>query len=392
MIIVNLMWSSDKPLVEVLKGIKDIPKILWNYCPYGELPEKVHFLQLLRSCGIVGVIQSSAPLHKMGIQFSYVFGTPGDPQLDRELEEFAKVLSTIKKMRGLRIGQIATRYEQMTGTYVDEFRMFEKLGITLVPISAHEMFDISGKISEAEVNSFIQNLKDNFEIVDVPERALYYAVRASMAVGRVVAEKELAAVAVQDFNDELHKLFKTRPQLWVPEFTEKGVVVGMEGDVSSTLALWIQRQLGDTTPMYVEILTFDQKENTILIGHASMHDPVLAGDNKIIVVRDFECEKTDEVEGAWLHFSAKPGPVTFANLYNDISNYRLTVFTGTALPVQEKLEGYTHALVKIDQPLGEFFKKIINLGMTQHFSVSYDRVESKIEKFCAMTHIDYVKI
>lgn len=390
MILVHLMWSEDGPLVKILKEVREIPVLLWCYNPYHKLPEKMRTLELFRSSGAVGILQGSAPMRRMGIPFSYIFGYPGDERLDKELEEYAGVFKTAAGIKKLRIGQIAPRCEPMTGTYVDEFRLISRLGPTLVPISAYRLYEVSAALSDSEVDRFVQDLKTRYRVFGVSDKSLHYAARASMAVERLVEEEGLGAIAIEDLNPELHKLLKTRPCLWTPGLRDKKAVVGMEADVVSTIGMWIARQLGESTPMYTEIFTYDQEENALLMGHAAMHDTELAGENEITLIPDYEYEAADEVEGAWLHFTAKAGPVTVISTFADIESYRMLVFKGGVLPVKDKLEGFSSAYVKIGMPLHEFFEKAVRMGMTQHFAVSYDDLGAKLEKFCSVVGIEYI--
>jgi len=123
-----------------------------------------------------------------------------------------------------------------------------------------------------------------------------------------------------------------------------------------------------------------------------MQDPALAGGNPVSVVPDAEYKSVDEVEGAWLHFAARPGRVTLVSLFAAAQRYRAVVFDGTVLPVKDKLEAFAHAYVKIEKPLAGFFEQMARLGMSQHFALSYDPVEGALEKLCRITGIEWVRV
>lgn len=391
-IICHIMWSEDAPLIEILKAIGDLPVILWCYSPYRTLPDRMTSLELFRSSGTVGMLQGSAPMKKMGVRFGFVFGHPADPTLARGLAEYAKVIAARASLRTLRIGRIAGRCEPMTGTWFDEFRLLAALGPAIAPISAYRLREAAGAVSDADLDDFVGHLKAGYAIHGVSDRSLRLAARASLGVERLALEEGLGAVAIEDLNPELHRLLKTRPCLWTPRLAANGVVIGMEGDVISTLALWLGRQLSAATPMFTEIFTFDHEQNALLMGHAGMNDPALAGGNPVTIVPDHEYEAADEVEGAWLHFSGKAGPVTVLSLFADTSNYRLTAFRGEALSAPEKLEGFPSVFVRIAMPLSEFFRKLVSQGLTQHFAVVYDDVLDSAEKLGEMLRIECVRL
>ncbi len=132
--------------------------------------------------------------------------------------------------------------------------------------------------------------------------------------------------------------------------------------------------------MYTEIFTFDRQANALLFGHAGIHDPALAGDGEVTLVPDAEYAVSDEVEGAWLSFAARPGPVTAVSLFAGAEDCRLAVFQGEALPTRGKLQAFPHAYVRVERPLAELFDKAARLGLTQHFALSYDPVASRLER------------
>ena len=391
-IVVSLFWSGDKPLLKVLEALPHVPLLLWCYAPTVTLPAHMGMNDLFRAGGVVGAMQTSAPLRKLNKKFSFVYGTPGDPSLDLELKEYGRAFAARRAMKGLRLGHYFGRYEEMTGTYADEFFLLGKFGIDLVPISAYRVYQEANALSESRVREYLHALKGRCSCVNVSEEALTHAARASLAIGVVAEQEGLGAIALEDFNSEMHSLLKTRPQLWIPTFDEMRLVPSMEGDVLASLALWVSIQLGETLPMYTEMFAFDQVRNSVLMGHASMNCLELAGNNPISIIPDAECGALDACEGAWLHFKGRDGAVTVASLFDTGGgHYRTAVFEGTA-SYSDLLDTSPNVLVKLPIPLKDFYKKMLTAGMTQHFSLSYDATASVWEKFCEVAQIDFLKI
>jgi L-fucose isomerase-like protein len=388
-ILVHVMWSEDPPLVRLLEGLGALPLVLWCYNPYGRLPDHMSVEQLFRASGSVGFLQGSAPLSMLGKRFSYLFGSPDSPELKQGLAELSRVFAVRSSLRRLRIGRIGPSCEYMAGTLVDEFVLATRLGVSVVPLSAYRLSQEARALEAALVDSFVAELKGRYRIDGVSDRALAQAARASLAVGALVEKENLGAVAIEDLHPELHELLGTRPCLWVPGLRERGAVVGMEADVLSVLGLWLARNLGESTPMYTEVFTYDQEANCLLLGHAAMHDPELAGSNEITIVPDREYEASDPLEGAWTHFTAKPGAVTLVSLFGRGDAYRVFCIRGETLPTREKLAGFAHALVRIETPVARFFETAGRLGMMQHFALSYEDVAGGLETLCRLEGMEY---
>jgi L-fucose isomerase-like protein len=346
--------------------------------------------ELFRASGPAGFLQGSAPLARMGIGFSFVFGHPEDARLAGELADCARVFAARAGLSGLRIGQIGPRCESMAGGYVDEFGLLARLGVSLVPISAWRLAEEARGIAGKAVQAFVSDLKGRYRVQGVSDRALEMAARGSLAVAALAGRESLGAVAIEDLDPELHRLLGTRPCLWVPSLGE--VVVGMEADVGSTLGMWLLRRLGSSPPFYTEVFSFDRQANCLLLGHAGMSDPALAGGGEVVVVPDAEYAAADEVEGAWLSFTAHPGSVTAVSLFTGLACYRVACFRGEVLPTRGKLAGFPHALVRIQRPVAEFFEKAGRLGLTQHFALSYEALAARLARFCQAAGLEWVEL
>ena len=168
-----------------------------------------------------------------------------------------------------------------------------------------------------------------------------------------------------------------RPCLYVPSLFDRAVV-SMEGEIGGAIALLILKSLTDKPPMYTEIFTFDETENTILAGHAGIHDINLASDKtRIRITPDREYMESEE-DTAWMQFMAKPGKVTLLSLFCDVDRFKLIISSGEALSGEEKLDGSPHIYIKLTTPLREFFAQAVKTGMTQHWAIVHENVTSRL--------------
>ena len=392
-VIVHAMWNEDPPLVRVLKGIRHLPVILWSYSPEETFASPMDPNQLFRISGTVGMLQGSTAYRELGVDFHFVFGHPGDKQLHRDLKSLASGFSVKAKMKNVNIGRIGPRCGAMMGTYVDELRLLRELGPELVTLSCHKLYQVSRRIPESRVKDLLNHLTGSYSIHGVSEESLKVSARVSLGVEELVREENLGALAIQDLDPELHELCGTRPCLWTPGMTGLGLVAAAEADVLSALGLWIVKETGGEIPMYTEIFSYDQKQQALLLGHAGLNDPALAGEGEVTIVPDLEYEKVDPVEGAWLHFAAPPGRAQMFNLSADNEGYRLFHFSGNVMEPKVKLEGWAHAYVQVDFSLPQFFERAVRLGMMQHYAVTYSPyIGREIERVCAVLGIRYIRM
>jgi L-fucose isomerase-like protein len=392
LIVVDVQWCEDAPLVTLLRELPGLPILLWCYVPTPRLPRRMSTEELFRASGPVGFLQGSAPLRRMGRDFSYLFGAPGDESVDRDLAEYARVFAAAAALPHLRAGQVGSRCEGMTGTYVEEMRLLAGLGVQLVPLSYERLSREAASLDAGTVDAFSRRVKGMCREVSVSEPSLAAASRVSLALAALAEKEDIGVLSIEDLHPELHRLLKTRPCLWVPELARRGTVVAMENDLFSALGMWLAMRIGGSSPMYTEIFTFDREENCLLFGHAGMQDTALAGENPIDLVPDAEYQAVDEVEGAWLQFAARPGRITAVSLFADRDVYRIACVKGEVLPQSDKLAGFAHALVRIDRPLEAFFEEAGRLGMTQHFAVTYDEVAPGLARLARVLGMQFVEL
>jgi len=392
LLLVHIMWSEDQPLLALLAGCGDLPILLWNYHPRGSLPPRLRVNELFRCSGTVGMLQGSAVLQRERVAFEMAYGTPDDDGLKQALWEYGRALAIRKAFHGMPAGRIAGRCEVMTGTFVDEGALQRTLGTGLVEISAKEYADTCQAVSAQRVEAFYEHLVGHTPVEGVSEASLRLACRNTLALDDLVARYDLGAVAIQDLDPELHRLAGTRPCLCPPLSRERGVAFGMESDLNSALGLLAGMHASGRPGMFTEVFTFDPQENTLLMGHAGVHDPRLADAEGVTIVPDAEFRLADPVEGAWQEFILAPGPVTCVSLYDTGQGYRLTAFRGESLGGPRRLQGFAHAIVRPAMPVADLLGRLVRLGMTQHLSVVPGDVIRILGTWCRLRGIEFCLI
>lgn len=373
------MWSEDQPLLRVLEEMKDTPLLLWCWTPGTALPERLTALDLIKWSGPVGAQQISGALRRSGRKFTFVLGSHNERETLQEIEDFAKAAAAVKHLRHARIGLLPYRYCVMTNTWVDEFDLMNRFGVDVVYISVNQLLSSSAAVRDAEVKSYVDSLKDMRVSSEVSPQGLSEAAKVSLGLAKLVDDLKLDAVSIGDCNDELHAVLNCRPCLYLPSVFERGVVVGMEGDLLGIIAQLMLSRLSGQPTMFTEIFTYDELQDQILVGHAGMHDIRLAPSRSAVrLTRDYEYP--NEKAGVWMAFSVRPGPVTLLSITSNQRGFHFVVTRGEALPAEGRLQGYPYALVKLDIPLRSFFNATTSVGTTQHWALVPGDVRGSVSK------------
>lgn len=395
LIVCSVVWTEDEPVLTILQELPDIPVVLWCYQTKQTIPSDMSMLDVFLLSGPVGALQLSSAIKKMGRRYDVVFGHQDDRSCVKDLNDYAEAARVATDLRRATIGLLPYRCPQMTGTYTDEFRLRSELGPILAPVSVMEMKAMVESVSDRDVDDFVTDIRKRFKVLpEVDEDNLRHSSRVSLGLARLILKRGFDGLALEDLNPELHEVLGTRPCLSVREIFDHGCVVTMEGDVCANVAMMIQKQFGEGSPMYGEMFCCDMQKNIVVMGHAGMHDVdgLSKGDGAVTVTTDYEYDQIADVKGAWQVFVGRPGRVTLLSLVDAKDCFQMTVVMGQAIEEPYLVRGSPNLTIRLDVPLGRFFKEACEAGVTQHWALVHGDTRSKLAKLSEITQMRLVVI
>ncbi len=384
-VVINYVtWGEDRTILEAIRLLGDLPLMLWCYSPYESLPDPLSMPEMLRASGPVGTLQASGPMKRLGKKFAFAFGSYENVHTLRQIVCFARAAAVARALRNSRIGVLPYRCDQMTGTYVDEFRLRHEIGPQLKYISTYDYREICHSIPTGRVERFVNELKAAHpQAANLTEKGLSDGARASLGLAETVLRFDLDALAIEDVGEELHRVVGLRPCLSTPELFERAVV-SMEAEVGGAVALLILRGLtglpaaSPMPVMYTEVFTYDLADNALLLGHAGIQDARLAESPAEILLEPDGEYLESEPDSAWMSFRTKGGPVTLLSVFCDVDRFKLVIACGEAVPGPRRLLGSPHAWVRLQIPLASFFEQCLRTGMTQHWALVHAEVVDEL--------------
>jgi L-arabinose isomerase len=388
----QITWGEDRLIIEAVQELSCLPFLIWCYSPFQALPDTLSMGDLFRACGPVGALQASGPLKRLGKGFGFAFGSYKNPDAIKSIVVFSKACHTARELENTTVGILPYRCEQMTGTYVDEFRLRKEIGPAVKYISVGDYSRVCAAIPEETVQAFVRDLRSDYRVAEnVTEAGLVKGATVSLGLAKVVEQYDLDALAFNDIADELHRVLGLRPCLYVPALFARAVV-SMEAEVGGAVALLMLKKLTKKPPMYVEIFTYDERDNCLLAGHAGIHDINLAESKDAVLVEPDGEYMESEPDSSWMRFRAKSGHVTMLSLFCDVARFKMVITSGECLGGNEKLLGSPHAYIRIKAPLAEFFEKAIKAGMTQHWALVHDDAVNELMALADVLHLEKVLI
>ncbi len=386
-VLVFQVWSEDFYLHPLLEAIAGRPLAAWCFQPWSRLTEMVPFVQVLRGSGAVGAFESLGTLRNLGARFAFTYGAPDEPRPLADLEVAARAARVRRLLRGVRIGLLPARNEQMQSNFVDEFRLLHELGPAVEYLSVGDLLNACASLPPAELDEYIRQLRERYPVRGVSEATLPQAARASLGLARLAADRRLDVLSMNDIAPETHIALGLRPALYPPLFDESGVLVGLEGDLGAATALFILHHLTGSACLFTEFWFWDEAEDILVGGHAGPQNPALAAPGQAWISQDYEYAQSDASEGAHIQFVARPGRVTFLQLRCTPGGWQAIVASGEALDSPPRLEGYPHAVVRLDVPVDRFVRQVARVGSTQHWIMAYGEVLAGVQAFFELVDI-----
>jgi L-arabinose isomerase len=388
-----LMWCEDAIPRAALALLKGLPLVLWTCSPGPSLPDVVPFQVMLRGSGAVCTMQLSGMLKREGTAFWSVAGHAEDRSVYHEIRSLARAMAVRRILQYARIGVLPFPCDQMSATWVDEFGLRARYGVQLRHLELERVRRCAAECTVEEVQAFRDAILQSGASVEVDEKNLHEGIHYAIAMARVMREEGLSGLAMNDVIPEMHTNFGLRPCLCNPALSSSGAVVSMEADVGAATAMLALRLFIGESPFYTEPFSIDYTSNAILMGHAGYHDTANADPGAPVrIISDVEYENSDSFTGAASFFKYRPGPVTAVNSVWDGEGLRWCCAEGESLPGPAKLEGNCHMMFRPAMPIKEFFRRVVEIGVSQHWLFIPGLRAADLAMLCSMLGMRFVRV
>lgn len=340
------------------------------------LPVAIRSIPGIRTGSVVGGQQLQSVLYDLGAEHRLFYGAPDDPQTSRQVVIYARGCALRKSLVGAKIAVIGRRTEGMTPTAADEMEILRLFGARLLHYGLDEFYALADQVdnaaAEAEWGRIAAQAK---AVTSRPEHGVANA-RTLLALRRMVADLDLQAVSIGSYPQCQGTMC-----LSIALLNEEGVPTGCEGDVNSTLAIYLLSQLCDAPVHFGEMLALDFEDSSIVTSHCGCGSPSLADEGGFIL-----CPVRLANDGVCIRYTARPGPVTFVNLTGRKGNYRMCAFEGQAVPTGMVFEGNPLKFVT-RTPLEKIWQATTEGGFGHHWMTAYTHAAAELSEFCRLAGV-----
>lgn len=355
-------WSFDHYTVRIQQAAR--------------LPVAIRAVPGIRTGSIVGAQQLQSVLYDLGVEHRLFYGGPDSPETARQIAVYARACALQKRLFGAKIAVIGRRTEGMTPTAVDEMEILRLFGARLLNYGLDEFQSLAEQVDIAEAEAEWKRIVAEAKAVTSRDEHGVASARSLLALRRMVKELGLQAVSIGSYPQCQGTMC-----LPIALLNEEGVPAGCEGDVNSTLAIYVLSQLSDAPVHFGEMLALDFEQNSIVTSHCGCGSPSLADESGFQL-----CPVRLANDGVCVRYTARPGPVTFVNLTGRKGNYRMCAFEGQATPTGMVFEGTPLKLVT-RTPLDKIWSAVTAGGFGHHWMTAYTHAAAELSEFCRLVDV-----
>ena len=341
------------------------------------LPVVIRTIPGIRTGSVVGGQQLGCLLSDLDIQHKLVYGALDGGRAVSETMVYAKACGLRNQLKGAAFLMLGRRTPGMTPIAVDEVELMRTFGIRMITMGMdefqHEVDAIPRETAAAHWKDLIPKAAS---VTSTSEHGIatmqYY-----LALKKLIGELNLKAVTVGSYPACAGTACLPISLL----NDEKAVVAGCEGDMNSTLAMFLLNQLSEGPVLFGEMLEINEEENTLVTSHCGAGSASMADQDGFIL-----CPVRLMHTGVAIRFKSKPGSITYVNLSGRKDNYRLCSIEGDGLPTEMVFEG-NPLRFRLKSPISKVWNAVDEYGFNHHWMCAYGNHTAVLTEFCKLTGI-----
>lgn len=368
-----LSWSDDFAWVRFLRDMAPIPILFASIVqPRQAIPGTVteeYLVDFLAAGGLVGNLEGSGSIARFARpMMKQIIGTMD--QIIEETRQFARAAVLRNELRQANFGLLASYNEGMWATYVDPYLLFMKMGPELKFLHVTELLAQIEGLSEEEVRTAAAAILDGYPNDGTVEMdKMYASVAASLGMEKLARAHNIEMIVLNDLDDALLRQVGLRPG-FTPCSGTDDVMVVPEGDIGGALACYLLNKLSGQPVNFIEPFYIYHEDNTFAAGHAGPQNYKNPG-SRTIISSDARLTNTAyKYAGAPFAWTViGEGEKTMVHVSQAGESFKIAVSVVDALDCGHFVAGYSCGMIRTRMPVTEFFQKLLDFGVTQHYAL-----------------------
>jgi len=352
--------------------------------------------QALRNSGPMGLIQLTGGFRKMGKFENYevVVGSVDDDEAYAEIDRIIQVHATIKNLKHMTIGTIGHVFRGMYDFNFDKTAVTGKLGPHIMDIQIALLMSIFNEIGDSDprIGKLCEKVKAEYNVTGLDDGDIARSARLGLALQDLIDRYHLDGLVLLG-QHLIEAQANAACYLGLSEILSSDQAIAVsEGDVIGCVMTKALKDFTGHTAFFGEWEEIDESLNAImLLGHGFI-DPREGRKDRPVNVKP-ACENWG-FDGNSLGFEAtyEPGPVTLTHAIHDTKGWRLLVSEGEVLDTEPLKINESYMIVRVEQPVKQYFKQLMQYGFSHHSIVAPGRVSEHLECFARKLDIEVCRL
>jgi L-arabinose isomerase len=394
-------YALSSTVLPVVRRAK-VPVIILNLQP-GEAIDYATFNQLgdrtkmtgewLAWCSACPVPEIANVFNRCGIPFYQVTGILGDASVQKELDDWIEAARVAHAMEHNRMGVMGHYYGGMLDIYSDLTQQCAYFGGHVEMLEVDTLASLRREVDEGQISERVAYFREVFDIqADCPLEELERAARTSVALDRLVSERQLGSLAYYYMGtgnaqneDAISSII-----LGTSLLTARGIPVAGEFEIKNVQAMKIMDCFG-AGGSFTEYYAMDYADDIVLMGHDGPgHIAIAEGKTK---VRPLEVYHGKVGRGLSIEMAVKHGPVTMLSVVQMVDGtLKLIVAEGDSVPGPILEIGNTNSRYRFPNGARNFVESWNCHGPAHHCAVGVGHIANKIEKLGELLGVKVARI
>ena len=366
------------------------PEMAIDYTTFNKMGDRTAMTgEWLAHCSACPVPEIANVLKRSGIAFEQVTGRlHDDPECWDEIDAWIEAARVAHTMSHNRLGLMGHYYNGMLDIYSDTTLQCAIFGGHLEIVEVEDLAALRREVTPAQIAARVADFRVQFQVgPDCSEFELERAARTSVALDRLVAERNLGSMAYYHMGtgnpeneDAISSIILGNSLL-----TARGIPVAGEYEVKNAQAMKIMDSFG-VGGSFTEYYAMDWNEDVVLMGHDGPgHIAIAEGKIK---VRPLDVYHGKVGRGLSVEMSVKHGPVTLLSVVEDgKGSLFFLVAEGESVPGPIFEIGNTNSRYRFAIGARAFVNNWNAQGPAHHCAIGVGHIAHKLSKLATLLGI-----
>ena len=350
-------WAFDSLALEFLR-VCPAPLAAWG----------VPHMETGSVCGSQQLIQVLTELRHPR---AFVHAAAADPAVHGAILDFAQAAAAWQRLKRARFGMLGHRTVGMTEVVFHGLDLMRRFGSMVYYMDADRLRSLMGEVAAADAAAAWARVKARCGNCAVSEADGTAAARCYLAMRKWAERDGLHGIAVGCYPDLMGTAC-----LGCGLLAEEGIVTSCEGDMNSVVMTAVMHLMSGRPVHNTDFLTADLTDNTCTFSHCGNSAICLAADEADVALEHVRLMD----QGVVTRYPGAPGRVTLANLCGTKDTYRMTYYTGEAVPTEMTFPGIP-VKVRLDVPAAQFLRDTAAFGAGHHWMIAYGDLSKPLAAF-----------